>query len=408
MTIYLIENKRVNKNATDFQDRLKAVHGTKQRPLCMCKDPGIPMYVARISATAFAIKRMPNTGKDHEQNCDSFETPAALSGLGEVMGQAIKENPDDGSTTLKLDFSLSKGAHRAPPATTGEEKDSVKTDGKKLTLRGTLHYLWEEAGFNRWSPAMSGKRNWGVIRKYLLEAAQNKIAKGDALGSLLYIPEVFFLERKDEIEARREKQIRQRASTTDKKRLLILIGQIKEFKEAGFGYQMIVKHVPDRAFNINKDLGQRLVKRFERDLKTWQAFNGTQLMTIATFAVDRDSIATIEEMALMTVNENWLPFEGGDERNLLEKLTEGKRRFVKTLRYNLPSSRPIASAILTDRPDQSMTALYIIPELTAADEEKLAEKQAKYQEDLERIIQESEIPSWRWNPAEESMPQLPV
>jgi Protein of unknown function (DUF1173) len=65
------------------------------------------------------------------------------------------------------DHSLSKGPTKTIPTGNGEEKNSVKTDGNKLSLRGTLHYLWEQAGFNKWSPGMAGKRNWFVIRKYL-------------------------------------------------------------------------------------------------------------------------------------------------------------------------------------------------------------------------------------------------
>ncbi|MBD0210902.1 DUF1173 family protein, partial [Acinetobacter baumannii] len=36
---------------------------------------------------------------------------------------------------------------KAPPAPSGADSDSVRTDGKKLTLRGLLHYLFEEAKF---------------------------------------------------------------------------------------------------------------------------------------------------------------------------------------------------------------------------------------------------------------------
>ena len=77
-----------------------------------------------------------------------------------------------GLTALRFDFALSKGASKAIPSVNTEAKNSVKTDGKKLSLRGLLHYLWEQAEFNKWSPGMAGKRNWFVIRKYLYEAGQ--------------------------------------------------------------------------------------------------------------------------------------------------------------------------------------------------------------------------------------------
>ena len=73
------------------------------------------MYVSKVSGH-FQIKRMPESGADHSADCDSYEPPAELSGLGEVMGHAIKEDVEQGMTMLKLDFALNKIAGRAPPA----------------------------------------------------------------------------------------------------------------------------------------------------------------------------------------------------------------------------------------------------------------------------------------------------
>jgi hypothetical protein len=110
-----------------------------------------------------------------------------LSGLGDVEGSAIVEDLESGQVTLKFGFALSKGAARKMPEPSGKEPDSIKADSKKLTLRGTLHYLWEQAGLNRWSPAMTGKRSWYVVRKYLLQAAADKQAKRMNLTDILYI-----------------------------------------------------------------------------------------------------------------------------------------------------------------------------------------------------------------------------
>ena len=181
---------------------LTAAHGTKLRPLCTCRSAGVPMYVAR-SGDHYIIKRMPNSGSQHHLDCDSYEPPGELSGLGEVSGSAIQEDIESGLTALKLDFSLSKAGGRKSPVASGIEPESVRTDGAKLTLRGALHYLWDEAGLSRWSPAMAGKRSWFVVRKHLLQAAENKTTKGAALGSLLFIPETFSVDRKDELLQRR-------------------------------------------------------------------------------------------------------------------------------------------------------------------------------------------------------------
>ena len=75
------------------QKELAIMHASKKRPICHCRNPGIEMYIAKIE-DHYIVKRMPETGGLHSPTCDSYEPPAELSGLGEVLGTAIKENLD--------------------------------------------------------------------------------------------------------------------------------------------------------------------------------------------------------------------------------------------------------------------------------------------------------------------------
>lgn len=394
MPIYQIAGIKYQSDDPRLQGIFKDIHGQKERPLCLCKNPGVPMYVAHVGEK-YIIKRMPDSGAKHNPECESFEPPAELSGLGQVRGTAIQESVDDGNTTLKFQFSLSKGATRAAPTPTGAEKDSVKTDGHKLTLRGTLHYLWEEAGFNKWSPMMEGKRNWNVIRKYLLQAADHKLTKGGNLADIIYIPEIFNLEHKDEITRRRQAQLVKVAGDDKKRSLLILIGEVKKIDEARFGHRMQIKHIPDLYFMLNDDLYNRMTKRFALELGMPAARDDVKILTIATFSVNAAGVPSIEEAALMNVNENFIPIETLFDYTAIEGLIKSKRKFIKGLRYNLPSGRPLACAVLTDDPNQ-IKALYIEPP-QASDE---------FKEEMQKMIEESKIPSVVWRAGEEAEPAV--
>ena len=153
------------------------------RPLDLCLIDGIAMYIARLG-DGFILKRMPNTGSHHAPDCPSYEPPTEFSGLEQVLGSAIIEDPDTGETTLKLDFSMSKNAGRSAPFSASRPHDSVVADGTKLSLRSLLHYLWDQAELTRWKPEFVGKRSWATVRRHLLQAAENKIARGDALHEL--------------------------------------------------------------------------------------------------------------------------------------------------------------------------------------------------------------------------------
>lgn len=360
MNIYLIEGKRYSEDDPALQGALARVHHTEKRPLCMCAPSGVPMYVARVDGH-YHIKRMPESGSRHSAECGSYEPPAVLSGLGEVMGNAIREDVDDGVTTLKLDFALSKGAGRQPPPPSSGEHESIKADASKLSIRALLHFLWDSAHLTHWSPGMQGRRSWATVYKYLKQAVQHKVTKGMQLSSALYVPEPFYVEKKAEIAQRRSALFS--ASNRGKQagqKLFIAVGEIKEVAPARFGHKLVLKHAADFPFLISEDLNKKL-KVFRHELDLWNAYSETaHLILVATFSVSTTGVAIIEEMAIMVTNEQWIPFANTNEKDLIDTLIADSRRFVKGQRYNLPGSRPLASVVVTDTLPRD-TAIYIIP-----------------------------------------------
>jgi hypothetical protein len=174
--MYLFGGSRLSSEDEAFADALAAAHADRQRPKCLCLVQGIEMYVARLGE-GFIVKRMPGTGSRHAPDCLSYEPPPDASGLGQVLGTAIKEDPATGETALRFGFSMSKLGGRATIPAPGSPSDSVASDGSKLSLRGLLHYLWDQAELTRWQPGFAGKRSWGTVRKHLLLAAENKVAR---------------------------------------------------------------------------------------------------------------------------------------------------------------------------------------------------------------------------------------
>lgn len=397
MTTYRIGEELIEKGSNQLEGMLAAIHGSRIRPVCLCRPAGIEMYVVHLEGRHF-IKRMPNTGGDHDPSCASYEPPAELSGLGQVLGTAIVENPDIGTTTLKLQFSLTKASGRAAPTPGEGASDSVRTDGTRLSIRALLHFLWDQAGFQKWSPAMHGKRNWSVLRKYLLQASRHKNTKGSELADLLYIPEPFSLERKEGIAQRRTAQLSRIAEghgQTGARKLMVLIAEVKELAPSRNGYKLIAKHLSDFHFLMNPDLHKRLVKRFDLEISLSASIEGTHLVAIATFGVNKAGVASIEEMGLMVTTDSWIPFESLPEKNLIDKLSRDERRFIKALRYNLADTRPLAAAVLTDT--HVPTVMYIHPP-GAGEEYAIA---------LAELVDGSKTASWIWHPDQEEMPPLP-
>lgn len=326
------------------------------RPTCSClPDKNIEMYIAKIGDN-FVLKRMPNSADQHHFDCLSYEPPNEISGLGEVMGEAIKTD-ETGASVLKFEFSLSKSnVTKQAPTPSETPKDTVKAETAKLTLKGTLDYLLDEALLNRHRPNM--KHNWFQFRKALKIALNDKKNKKDDLSSLVYIPEYYDQTKHNEIEARRKAELADLKVKGTKRPLKIFIGVIKSIDDARFdGGRIILKHAPTLHLFMDAKMYTRVKKRFEPELEQAQYHEDVSLLAIGTFGFADSGIAKIEEIALVPLNSSWLPFDSLEEKELLDTLTMQNRSFIKCLRYNLSKNTPIANILLTDT--DPPTAFYI-------------------------------------------------
>jgi hypothetical protein len=395
---YLLGSTRLSSEDEGFADAMASAHADRQRPKCLCHVQGIEMYVARLGE-GFIVKRMPGTGSRHAPDCASYEPPPEASGLGQVLGTAIKEDPATGETALKLGFSMSKLGSRATMPAPGTPSDSVASNGSKLSLRALLHYLWDQAELTRWQPGFAGKRSWGTVRKHLLLAAENKLTRGEALRSRLYIPEPFSIEQRDALNARRVAQWSDAVATPGKpQHLMLLIGEVKEIVPGRYGYKAVIKHVPDQGFALDEHLYRRLGRRFDSELALWASADTVHMVVIATFGVSEAGIPTVGEMSLMPVTPQWLPIEDSFERQLVERLVADGRAFIKGLRYNLHRGQCHATATLTDT-GEAGSMMFVVP--PGFEGSAVAEV-------LTGANPHGEAPTWVWQPATGAMPRFPA
>jgi Protein of unknown function (DUF1173) len=268
MARYLFGSHVYASDDESWQRVLQKAHVAKIRPSCQClRLEAAPQLYIAMARGQYMIKRMPYTGPQHAPHCEHYQPPPELSGLGQVHGSAIREEMENETTTLALDFPLTKGRSRPLGTASDVEHESVRSDGTKLTMRGLLHYLYDDAGLTRWTPAMDGKRSWFIVRRELLAAAFSKKTKGRHLPDLLYIPESFSVERQDEIKARQLDSLSALSGATTAR--MLLIGEVKLLDEARFGKALIIKHMPDLKLMVTDDMARHLTTRFMQQLQLW-------------------------------------------------------------------------------------------------------------------------------------------
>ncbi|MQA40643.1 DUF1173 family protein [Rugamonas aquatica] len=393
----LLDGHVYTTDAPALQAALERVHGSQDRPLCMCVEGGIPMYVARHGA--LVAKRMPGTGCKHHPSCPSYEPDYTLSGLGALMGQAVLQHGDD-QVELRVDFPLTRGQSRPrrPPA--DNEAPAVKSSPPAMSLRALLHYLYEQAGINRWYPAMEGRRHHRTVRKYLSESAANIIVKGMPLSQRLFIPEAFQLDQQEQIAQRRSQQLaflnRGAGSDAPAANLALVLGEFKGEQPATGARRIWLKHMPDQPLMIRNEAWQKVTRRFGTLLTTREA-DVAQTMRLLLFALvqaENERLLYIDSALMMLTTANWIPLEGPHEVPLLAALTAQRRKFVKPLRYDAPTAGHFPNVLLLDTGAQP-TPLHIVSAFASP-----KENSAK-----QRALSESPQ-AWVWH-TDASLPALP-
>ncbi len=398
MRRFLIDGIPTSDEDADFQELLRQAYRAKVRPLCLCKDSGVAMYVADV-AGQLVVKRLPLSGEYHDRGCPSHEPPYDLSGLGPLIGSAIRMDACAGTTALKLGFSLSKRTART------NERASIGASGREiarsstLSLRALLHFLWHESGLTEWTALWSGRRDWWQIYHRVMEAAGMMTVRGESLVERLFMPEPFRSGDKTAIEQRRTMAFsRLFQSSSGLRKLILLVGEIKEFAQAREGMKIVIKHMPGVRLHVNENAWRALQRRFETELTMWRGDETSHLVMISTIRGNSAGQIVFEEIALMSVTEQWLPIENEFEHRLVRSLARLRQKSVKGLRFDLPGNRPFASAILLDVRPLPMPLYIVPPDADEAFETALREM----------IAAQAGLAAWIWRAGHEEMPALPT
>jgi hypothetical protein len=330
-----------------WQEVLARVYDTSERPRCLCVPGGVEMYVAHHRQ--YQVKRMPETGSRHHPECPSYEMPPQLSGLGELLGDAVLERGGAG-VDLRVDFPWSRAPGRASARGDTDPFPEVGAAKRLMSLRALMHYLFERAGFNRWTPAMEGKRNQAVLHKYLMEAAQDISVKGESLMKRLYVPEPFSEPTRSAAAERRRDKLAVLQPHGGIQPLALVMGEFKGADAAGTGRRVWIRHMPDAPLLIEERAWSRFERIFAPLLQARDADTGrgVRLMLVALVKARRAYTYEIDAASLMLASDQWIPIEGVHELPLIEALVAQRRRFLKPLRYDAALTSAFPNALLLD------------------------------------------------------------
>ncbi|MES2260927.1 MAG: DUF1173 family protein [Pseudomonadota bacterium] len=384
-----------------LQNILARIYESAERPRCMCIPGGIEMYVAKHRL--LLIKRMPETGARHHPSCPSYESELGQSGLGELMGDAIIEHSPV-AVELRVDFPLVRitGLRitgRAIPNGERHEPAEVQVARRCMSLRAVTHFLFERAGLNRWTPAMEGKRNQGVLHKYLTEAAEDVVTKGLRLSERLYVPEPFNETTKTAAAERRRGKlaILQSNCEGDGFNMALVLGEFKVSEAAALGRKVWIKHMSDAPLFINTKGWERIERVYGSLLEARDADTAhkPRVLIAALIYAKREHTYQIDTASLLLATEQWIPIDGMHEIDLIDTLVAHQRRFIKPLRYDAKSAAPFPNALLLDA-GAAPVALHVMSGFMEPKDRAIKEK----------VLKSGATMPWVWR-TDQPMPDLP-
>lgn len=390
---FSIKGHVIGADDPQLQEALAKVYDTPERPRCLCMPGGVEMYVARHRQ--FVVKRMPDSGSTHHPGCPSYAPESQQSGLGELLGEAVLET-EPGRVELRVDFPWARVVGHSLPRGEAQDLAEVCVPQRRMSLRALMHFLFERAGFNRWSPAMAGKRNQGVLRKYLLEAAEEITVKGVSLAERLYIPEPFSENSKVEAAQRRREKLAVLRPRDGQTPLAVVIGEYKANEATAQGRRVWIRHLPDAPLLIAGRTWERIERVFAPLFEARDADIGhsVRLVIAALICARREHTYEIDVASLMLTSEQWIPIEGVHELPLIDALVAQHRRFIKPLRYDAKSAAAFPNALLLDA-GPSPVPLHVVSTFMNPKERAAKEK---------AIARVGEM-AWVWS-TDQAMPSL--
>ena len=204
-----------------------------------------------------------------------------------------------------------------------------------------MHFLFERAGFNRWSPAMAGRNQGRCFCKYLMQAAESIQVKGESLSNRLYVPEASETAKAEQAERRRARLSVQ--PHDGRQPLAVVLGESQGWESAPAGARIWIRHMPDAPLLADA----RTWALFQHWLRAARGARLGRRARVAPHAGGADPGAPgariRDRPRQPDADQRGVDSAGGvHEAPLVRALVSQGRRFVKPLRYDArrwPGSR---------------------------------------------------------------------
>lgn len=286
-----------------------------ERPRCMCRPGGVPLYISR-RGTHYFLARLPGSGFLHDAQCPSGEDINLFSAADCYLPGVIHEFAD-GRQTVQM-------------------RDAGREDG--VSLGGLLDLLLEASALNHFRPGEA--RGWRDIRARLAAAAEDiSCEPGGALASLLILPEAF---NPDAPTAGVERVMQQLTSAPAPR---LVCAPMRRLAPSRYGWLLQLRHLATVPFWVRDEE----VQRIECEAAGTLAFATPPPFALCLAEVEpgRDRGVRVLTLCVRRTDRRFMPCLSDTDEQLSNALSR-THHYFRPLRFDADWKRPLADFVVVD------------------------------------------------------------
>jgi len=196
------------------------------------------------------------------------------------------------------------------------------------------------------------------------------------------VPEQFREQHKTEIADRRRGKLSILQSPEDDNqfKMALVLGEHKRQEASPLRRKVWIRHMPDAPLFIDARAWERIERGYGSLLEAPDADTKTRQRVVicALIYAKREHTYQIDTASFMLTTKNWIPIEGIHEADLIQALTEQRRRFMKPLWYDARSAASFPNVLLLDT-GAKPTPLHVVSALMDPNDRAAKEKAIKGQ-----------------------------
>lgn len=294
--------------------------------LCLCTEQPLRLVI-RLRAGRYHLAGWPGEGTQHNGHCPFFKLAPDLTGLTTYSRAAIEERGDTTAISLRQPLDLRPGERDNPAPT----DPSPATSGRNtVSLLGLLHWLWEQAGLNRWH-AGDRSRHWRTLHAALVDVSATCSVNQRPLTDALHTVAPY----QPHDAARISLDFDRFASALGRRdgghRRGLFLGEIREITPTVAGHRLAFRHTRIPVFT-SKDMLHRATRSYPHAFAASRPDHSRQIALVLVEKTDRGNLGAVD-MCAMLANRDYIPADSAAEVHAADHLIARGRAFIKPCRY---------------------------------------------------------------------------